>query len=109
MGVPEPFADERWLASVHSADAAFGSVDPARLQREKVIRTLTKRPAIAARLAASLATGTFVINREDHVRLMRVLSKIGRALWAYETAETALVDTNCVRYALIGQLTSRGV
>jgi hypothetical protein len=40
---------------------------------------------------------------------MSVLSKIGRALWAFETAETAMIDKPVIRYAPIGQLTLRDI
>ena len=100
--------DEEYVACLIEV-AAQGSIDPTKLQREKIIRTLARRPAIAARLAPSLGTGRFVIQREDHLRISRVLSKIGRTLWAFETAETALSYRPGIRYAPIGQLTQRDI
>jgi len=95
--------DEEYVACLIEV-AARGSVDSSKLKREKVIRTLERRPAIAARLAPSLTTGKFIIQRGDHLRIMSVLSKIGRALWAFETAEKAITDIPVIRYAPIGQL-----
>jgi hypothetical protein len=45
-----------------------------------------------------------MIGGEDNARLSAVIEKIARALWAYETSETAGLGSAAVSYAQIAQL-----
>jgi hypothetical protein len=66
---------------------------------------LTAKPALSARLASSLApNGKYIVGHEDGARLSAVIEKIARALWSYETSETAGVGSATVRYAQLSQL-----
>jgi len=96
--------DEEYVACLLEV-AACGSVDPANLRRQKIARTLGKRPALAAQLAESLKPGgEFVVSEEDQARLCAVLEKIARGLWAYEVGETAQSSLATARYAQITEL-----
>jgi len=96
--------DEEYVACLLEV-AAHGTVDPARLRRRKVARALEAKPPLAARLASSMeSNGQFMIDGEDDARLFAVIEKIARALWAYETSETAGLGSTTVRYAQIAQL-----
>jgi hypothetical protein len=87
--------------------AACGTVDPAGLRRTKIARTLAAKPRLTARLAASLeSNGQYLIGGEDSTRLSAVIEKMARALWVYETSETAGGGGAAVRYAQIAQLSS---
>jgi hypothetical protein len=96
--------DEEYVACLREV-AACGTVDPANLRRQKIARTLEKRPALAAQLAESLKPGgEFSVRQEDRARLSAVLEKTARGLWAYEVGETAQSSLAAVRYAQITEL-----
>jgi hypothetical protein len=68
---------------------------------------LTKRPALAAKLASSLKPNAgFALNEEDIARLSAVFEKIARGLWAFEVGETAQSGEGVVRYMPIAELTT---
>jgi hypothetical protein len=96
--------DEEYVACLLEV-AACGTVDPANLRRQKVARTLEKRPALAAKLGASLKSGgEFMVSQEDGARLSAVFEKIARGLWTYEVGETAQSSSAAIRYAQISEL-----
>jgi hypothetical protein len=79
--------DEEYLACLLEA-AACGSTDPGRLGRAKISRRFSDNPSLAARLAMSLRVVDGVTQIEvEQDRVSRVIEKIARALWAFETGE----------------------
>jgi hypothetical protein len=95
--------DEEYAACLLEVTAC-GSANPGDLSRAKVARTLRVKPDLAARLAAHLVPGGLEVTRTDVARLERVLEKIGRALWWFETGEpTSGISTN-VRWAAIASM-----
>lgn len=81
--------DELYVACLIEV-AICGTVDPSRLRRKKVASSIRKRPALAARLAASLRPDFGLQLSDDDVRrISGVLEKVARGLWTYETSESA--------------------
>ncbi|MGA5312298.1 hypothetical protein [Micromonospora taraxaci] len=79
--------DEQFVACLLEV-VMCGTVEPAGLRRLNIARTLTRSPALAAQLGHGLQPGGgFLVSEQDGRRLARVLGKIGRALWAYQTQE----------------------
>lgn len=78
--------DEEYVACLLEVTVC-GSAAPDDLSRTKIARTLRAKPDLAARLAAHLVPGGLAVTREDIARLERVLEKIGRTLWSFETGE----------------------
>jgi hypothetical protein len=77
--------DEEFVASLLEV-ATCGSVNAGDLRRASIIRTLNRKPALAAQLARSLCDGGgLLLSDSDTSRLSRVIEKIGRALWVFET------------------------
>jgi hypothetical protein len=98
--------DEEFVACLLEV-AVCGTIDPDDLRRPKVARILTAKPPLAAKLASSLGSdGQYLLAKEDSARLSAVIEKIARALWAYETGETARRGSAAVSYAQIAQLSS---
>lgn len=90
--------DEQYVACLLEV-AAYGSAEPNALRRQKIARTLTKRPLLAAKLASSLRpNGEFAVSQEDGARLSAVFEKIARGLWTYEAGETAQYGGAVVSY-----------
>ena len=82
--------DEQYVACVVEA-VACKTIDPSRMRRPAIARALSRRPALASRLAsaASEFDGTFTIEIETW-RLSRVLDKVARGLYFYELGESPL-------------------
>jgi hypothetical protein len=79
--------DEQFIACLLEV-VTCGTAAPAGLRRPNIVRTLTRAPALAEQLARGLrSSGGFLMGAEDIKRLARVLEKVGRALWAYQTGE----------------------
>jgi hypothetical protein len=79
--------DEQFIACLLEV-VTCGTAAPAGLRRPNIVRTLTHAPALAEQLARGLrSSGGFLMGAEDIKRLARVLEKVGRALWAYQTGE----------------------
>ena len=98
--------DEEYIACLLEV-AAHGSVDPAAIHRRKIAQIMEAKPTLAARLASLLeSSGEFSLSVDDSARLSAVLEKIARALWAFETSETAGMATASVSYAQISQLSA---
>jgi hypothetical protein len=96
--------DEEYVACLLEV-AACGTVNPTDLRRPKIADILTAKPKLAARLASSLTPDCqYLVGEEDRERLSTVIEKIARALWSYETSETAGVENAAVYYAQIAQL-----
>ncbi len=97
--------DEEYVACLLEV-ASCGSTNPTDLRRGKITRTLRIKPILTVRLANSLrATGKFVVSGADMVRVSRVVEKIARALWAFETGQPtghAAVASRCVPVASLG-------
>ena len=80
-------SDEEYVACLLEV-AACGSADTSDLRRPKITRKLAEQPGLARRLADSM-----VIRDDDqwvspeHTRVDRVLDKMARAVWAFETGE----------------------
>lgn len=98
--------DEEYVACLLEI-AACGTINPDDLRRPKVARILAAKPLLAAKLASSLGSnGQYLLTEEDSARLSAVIEKIARALWAYETSETAGRGSAAVSYAQIAQLSN---
>jgi hypothetical protein len=96
--------DEAYVACLLEV-AEHGTVSPAEVHRRKIARILGGKPLLAARLALSLKPGAkYSVTSEEKERISRVLEKIARALWAYETSEAAGLGSAAVRYAQVSQL-----
>ena len=80
-------ADEEYLACLLEV-AACGVADISRLERPSIVRTLTGRPALLARLMAAVNPSEPSVDVE-HERVRRVVEKIGRGLWAFEAAASS--------------------
>ncbi len=80
--------------------AACGTADLGRLERASIARTLAVRPALAARLAAALDPSEGSVDVE-HDRVRRVVEKVGRGLWTFETASNSEGATTTSTYAPI--------
>ncbi|MBM2620418.1 hypothetical protein JIG36_33395 [Actinoplanes sp. LDG1-06] len=87
--------DEEYVACLLEA-CVCNTVDPAHLQREKIAATFRKQPSLAERIGAMLTPGGLLLTDADITRLERVVSKIGRGLWTFETGE----PTNAVNVAV---------
>ncbi|MEU8182561.1 hypothetical protein AB0B86_17555 [Micromonospora sp. NPDC049047] len=79
--------DEQFVACLLEV-VMCGTVEPGALRRPNIARTLTRSPALAAQLEQGLQPGGgFLVSELGGQRLARVLEKIGRGLWAYQTQE----------------------
>jgi hypothetical protein len=71
--------------------------------RPKVRRILDERPALASRLEAAINEDGYLRVEENRAR--RVIEKIARGLWSYETGETTGTLGAVVWFAPIDELT----
>ncbi|MFG3576760.1 hypothetical protein [Micromonospora chersina] len=78
--------DEQFVACLLEV-AVCGTVDPAGHRRPKIARTLADNGALAAYLRRGLGPEGYRMTEEDGRRLVRVLEKMGRALWAHQSQE----------------------
>ncbi len=78
--------DKEYIACLLEA-VIVGSTDPSLVRRERIARTLTARPKIAAQLKRGLISGGYSFDDSDILRMRAVLDKTARALLAYETGE----------------------
>jgi hypothetical protein len=81
-----------------------GTTDPAALDRAKIARIIRRKPPLASKLTSSLGEDGYSLSASDSERLSAVIAKIARALWAYETSETANAQGVTVGYASIESL-----
>jgi hypothetical protein len=81
-----------------------GTTDPAALDRAKIARIIRRKPPLASKFTFSLGENGYVLSASDSERLSAVIAKIARALWAYETSETANTLGVTVGYASIESL-----
>lgn len=96
--------NEQYIACLLEV-VACGSADPARLSRQKIARTLTRDPRLAARLAARMYPGIgFSLSSDDRDRLHAVLKKIACGIWAYEIGEVNHCNIRSVNYAALDVL-----
>lgn len=79
--------DEQYVASLIEV-VVSGSTDPNRLSRRKISKTLEHAPALRERLrqASTAKKGEHFVQPEQE-RVDRVLEKIARGLWCFETAQ----------------------
>lgn len=80
-------ADEEYLACLLEV-ASCGTTDVDRLERRSIARTLAARPLLRARLAAAFNRAESSVEVE-HARVRRVIEKLARGIWSYETATNA--------------------
>lgn len=80
--------DEEYVACLIEV-AACGSAVPRDLKRPRVRRALERNPALAARFQAAFDPRLVAVAAEAD-RVLRVVEKMARGLWAYELAEPAL-------------------
>ena len=79
--------DEQYLASLIEA-VVCGTTDPRQLKRHKISRTLERRPSIRKRLdQAVIAENVVYTVRPEPDRVNRVLEKIARGLWRFDTEQ----------------------
>jgi hypothetical protein len=78
--------DEEYVACLLEA-CINNTVDPAMIPRKKIAGTFRRRPTLAERIGAMLTPEGLLLTESDVVRLERVLTKIGRGLWTFETGE----------------------
>ena len=92
-------SDEQYVAALLEV-AACGTTDPGGLERPKIRRTIERSSALASRLEQSFSAtdeGTTSIIPEIN-RVHRVLEKMARGIWRFETSEpTGLMsaDVRC--------------
>lgn len=85
-------ADEPYLACLIEC-IIVGSIDPARMKREKVRRILTSRPHFGAEVSAGRTQeGERIIWHPDRRRVNNVILKLARGHAAYELAAPMLDD-----------------
>ena len=79
--------DEQYVASLIEV-VVCGTTDPRRLKRRKISKTLEHAPALQERLrrASTAKNGDQFVHPEQE-RVDRVLEKIARGLWRFETAQ----------------------
>lgn len=79
--------DEQYLASLIEV-VVCGTTDPGQLKRHKISRTLERRPSIRKRLdqAVIVDNGIYTV-RPKPDRVNRVLEKIARGLWRFDTEQ----------------------
>ncbi len=79
--------DEQYVASLIEV-VLCGTTDPRQLQRRKISKTLEHAPALRERLrqASTTRNGDHFVQPEQE-RVNRVLEKIARGLWCFETAQ----------------------
>jgi hypothetical protein len=96
--------DEQYVACLIEA-VVCGSVDPARIRRPKIARTLARTPKLAARIGASMriVDGRIVTDVETD-RVDRVFEKLGRGLYAFEMGEPATDMVAALRVSPIESL-----
>ena len=83
----DPSDDERYVASLIEV-VVCGTTNPQALERDKISKTLERRPRLREDLAraATVVDGVYTVRPElDRVNL--VLEKIARGLWCFETAQ----------------------
>jgi hypothetical protein len=90
-------ADEEYVACLLEV-AACGTADANGLERAAIARTLAARPRLRARLSAALDPFAGSMAVEDD-RVQRVVEKVGRGLWAFETAANSDAATVSSVYA----------
>lgn len=80
--------DEQYVAALLEV-AVCGTTDPAGLERAKIRRTIERSPALASRLEQSFsATDEETISiTPEFDRVHRVLEKMARGIWRFETSE----------------------
>src|SRR6202035_1401096 len=71
----------------------------------RVSRILSEQPGLEQRLAQAVTSDGFLTIEEDRVE--RVLAKMGRGLWSYETGETTGMLRAAVSFAPVGALSDR--
>lgn len=96
--------DEEYVACLIEV-AACGSADPDRLERPRIVRALTRHPALAAKFHAAYDPVAGAVHAEVD-RIRRVVEKMARGLWAYEMAEPALGRLADVRFQPLHTLDS---
>lgn len=97
-------SDEQFVACLLEV-AVCGTVDPTGLRRPKIAQTLAGNPALAAQLRRGLQPDGYLATEEDGRRLVRVLEKMGRALWAHQTQEPTAALTASVTWSALESLT----
>ncbi len=100
-----PSVDEEYFACLLEI-AACGPAGR-HLMRPKVRRILDERPALASRLEAAVNEDGYLRVEENRAR--RVIEKIARGLWSYETGETTGTMDAVVWFAPIDELTDDDV
>jgi len=98
--------DERYLACLLEC-VIEGTTDPQKLRREKVARTLTSRPHIAAEIAAGRKKDLFggITWKPDHARIRNTILKLGRAHIAYELSLPQFGEPKVCSFQPIASLT----
>jgi hypothetical protein len=98
-------ADEEYVACLLEV-AACGTADASGVERAPIARTLAARPRLRARLSAAHdpSTGSVAV---EHDRVQRVLEKVGRGLWTFETATSSDAAAVTSVYAPLSACDSR--
>lgn len=88
--------DEQYVACLIEVTLC-GSTEPDDLQRPKIARTLSRDPALRARLArAKIDIDGHIGFQPESERVTRVLTKMARGLWYFEHAEAPTdMGTTC--------------
>ncbi|HET9898930.1 MAG TPA: hypothetical protein VFQ44_28735 [Streptosporangiaceae bacterium] len=101
--------DEEYVSCLLEV-AACGSVRPEDLQRPGVARKLQANDGLRQRLAQALTSqGGRVAFVAEVERLSRVVEKVGRGLWAFETGEPTALLIADVWFAAIPSLSKSDV
>ena len=95
--------DEEYVACMLEVTVC-GTTDPAALTRDKIARAIQRNASLASKLTSSLGQDGYSLSAGDSERLSAVIAKMARALWAYETSETANAQDVIVRCAPIESL-----
>lgn len=97
-------ADEVYVACALEL-ASTPSGDPARIERDVIIRTFDERPALLDRVRLqTLGDGTAIRPEMDRVEM--VMGKIATGLWRYETGEEAHDRLPQIRIGVAGEFGS---
>ncbi|MGD1084922.1 MAG: hypothetical protein ABSA47_09260 [Verrucomicrobiota bacterium] len=89
-------ADEEYLACLVSCVLA-GSTDPSRIQRKKIRRILTDKPALRSRLEQARVTSEGLVSfRSEPHRVIAVIKKLAQGHALYELHEPCLGEPETI-------------
>jgi hypothetical protein len=96
--------DEEYVACLIEV-AVCGTTDPDSIRRDKIARTLRKKPSLVAKMAGSLKQGGLVLSGKDVERVNSVVGKMAYALWAFENSGSSYRPLASLQWSPLPELT----